>query len=74
MEKIARVHWQMGTLYLEVTPARLSDRAAARTLDSAFGDGPDSFEVVERLELRRYVLSGGHRTFEEWENRTAIWA
>ncbi|MGW6605184.1 hypothetical protein [Streptomyces sp. NPDC055036] len=73
VEEMRLAHWQMGTRYLEIAPARLSDRAAGRALAVAFRDDPGSFETAERIELRRYAMTGDYQAFEEWENQLA-WA
>lgn len=68
-EQLQMSCWQQGRLYLEIAPARLSDRAAARALAAAFREDPRSFETAERIEVRRYAMTGDYQAYEEWENR-----
>ncbi|MGW1627344.1 hypothetical protein [Streptomyces sp. NPDC002172] len=70
VDQILMADWKLGTLFLEIAPARLSDRAAGAILAKAFRSDPRSFETRERLELRRYAITGDHQAYEEWENRT----
>ncbi|OII59989.1 hypothetical protein BJP40_12015 [Streptomyces sp. CC53] len=61
------LHWEAGKRFLELAPAHLSDRAAARTLGQAFGLDPEGAEIVEKLAERRYAMTGDYRAIEEWE-------
>lgn len=58
---------QAGALHLELAPAHLSDREAARVLGAAHGCGPESDEVAEMLAERRYAMTGDRRAIEAWE-------
>jgi hypothetical protein len=74
VEQLQLSCWRQGTLYLEIAPARLSDRAAARTLAAAFREDPRSYETAERVEQRRYAITGDYQAYEEWENRALAYA
>jgi hypothetical protein len=65
--RLRLVHWEAGKRALEVAPAHLSDRAAARALGRAFGLDPESSEITEKLAERRYAMTGDYRAIEEWE-------
>jgi hypothetical protein len=69
VEALEMACWRQGMLYLEIAPSRLPDRAAARVLAAAFGEDPQSSTTAERLEVRRYAITGDYQAYEEWENR-----
>ncbi|WP_073227299.1 hypothetical protein [Streptomyces sp. NBRC 110465] len=69
VEQLQMACWRQGMLYLEIAPSRLPDRAAARVLAAAFGEDPQSITTAERVEVRRYAITGDFQAYEEWENR-----
>ncbi|WKU42651.1 hypothetical protein Q3V23_00365 [Streptomyces sp. VNUA116] len=71
VEQLRLGHWQMGTLYLKIAPAWLLDRATAHALAAAFREDPSSYETAERIERRRYAMTGDHQALEEWESQPA---
>ncbi|WP_327258207.1 hypothetical protein [Streptomyces sp. NBC_01244] len=71
VDQIRLADWQRGTRYLELAPARLSDRAAARTLAGLFKVDPGVHRAAEMVELRRYAITGDYRAYEEWEEQQA---
>jgi hypothetical protein len=69
--RLRMVRREAGRHVLEVAPAHMSDRAAARTLGQALGLDPESGEIAEKLAERRYAMTGDYRAIEEWEPRIA---